>query len=49
MYKISYNNIYCTAQGILPIFYNFKWSIIYKSFESLLHTETREYFKSTIL
>ena len=31
--------IYCTAQGIEPIFYNnFKYSIIYKNFESLCCT-----------
>ena len=31
--------IYCTAQGIQPIFYNnFKWSIIHKNIESLCYT-----------
>ena len=41
--------IHCIAQGIQPIFYNFKWSIIYKNFESLCCTsETNIYCKSTI-
>ena len=25
----------CTAEGMQPMFYNFKWNIIYKSTESL--------------
>ena len=41
MYKINklQGYIYCTAQGLWPIFYNnFKQSITYKDFESLCCT-----------
>ena len=36
MYKMNkLQRIYCTTQGIQPIFYNkFKWNIIYKNTES---------------
>ena len=36
-YKIQSSRIYCTAQEIQSIFYNFKWSIIYTTFDSLLY------------
>ena len=29
--------IYCTTQRIQPVFYNFKWNIIYKNIESLCY------------
>ena len=36
MYKADKLEVYCTAQGIEPIFYNnYKWSIIYRKFEPL--------------
>ena len=41
--------IYCTTQGMSPIFYNnFKWRIICKSFESVCCTsETNRIFEIT--
>ena len=39
MWKLNDARIYCTAQGIQPIFYNdYKWSITFKNCESLYCT-----------